>query len=649
MVSKLNQRQLIEFYEVVDRKPGLSPEDIRSRIAEFEQICQEGAIAEDDPLFLKMKMVVARSLAMDGCFSDSYQTLMGILSVATKLSNQEVQRRTRNNIALVKQAMGEVFDAIELWEELLLEELNVADRVLYSNNLGVAYAKALKPKKAIETYFSALELLQRNNQTDGESDLYNNLANMHRSSQQFEKALLYYEKALSLYEAQDNFERLAMIYNNYCSCYLDMQQPDKADEYGKLALEYYNKYMPVHTRSAVLNNIAAIRSVKGDYPAAEELYRQSLSIAEEFHDQEMQANVLNNLAVLALYQEDFDEAISNAQKAQSIAHQIHHEEIEKISYQNIKDAWQGKRDFAQAYLAQSMEMELERRINQNNTPLDIAQAEADFLQKRLEAQLDIYREQNLALERSNQIIGSKTLELETRNNLLEATNSLMNRIISIIAHDVRGPVATIRQTAELMRKGLLKEHIDDLLKHLHESSEETERLIDELLELARKYKAGLDEEADEFDLFEALRHVIKLAEMVAKSKDIKISLTSSLDSLRIKIARNRLQLIVRNLLSNAVKFSQPCSQISLIAKLEDQFLSICVQDQGMGMNNEQIEKILAGASFSRPGTQNEKGFGMGLVFVLEAVMHTGGRLEIESQPGAGSCFKVIYNLAILQP
>lgn len=640
---------MIEFYEVVDRKPGLSPEDIRSRIAEFEQICQEGAIAEDDPLFLKMKMVVARSLAMDGCFSDSYQTLMGILSVATKLSNQEVQRRTRNNIALVKQAMGEVFDAIELWEELLLEELNVADRVLYSNNLGVAYAKALKPKKAIETYFSALELLQRNNQTDGESDLYNNLANMHRSSQQFEKALLYYEKALSLYEAQDNFERLAMIYNNYCSCYLDMQQPDKADEYGKLALEYYNKYMPVHTRSAVLNNIAAIRSVKGDYPAAEELYRQSLSIAEEFHDQEMQANVLNNLAVLALYQEDFDEAISNAQKAQSIAHQIHHEEIEKISYQNIKDAWQGKRDFAQAYLAQSMEMELERRINQNNTPLDIAQAEADFLQKRLEAQLDIYREQNLALERSNQIIGSKTLELETRNNLLEATNSLMNRIISIIAHDVRGPVATIRQTAELMRKGLLKEHIDDLLKHLHESSEETERLIDELLELARKYKAGLDEEADEFDLFEALRHVIKLAEMVAKSKDIKISLTSSLDSLRIKIARNRLQLIVRNLLSNAVKFSQPCSQISLIAKLEDQFLSICVQDQGMGMNNEQIEKILAGASFSRPGTQNEKGFGMGLVFVLEAVMHTGGRLEIESQPGAGSCFKVIYNLAILQP
>lgn len=642
MVSKLNQRQLIEFYEVVDRKPGLSPDDIRSRIAEFEQICQEGAIAEDDPLFLKMKMVVARSLAMDGCFSDSYQTLMGILSVATKLSNQEVQRRTRNNIALVKQAMGEVFDAIELWEELLLEELNVADRVLYSNNLGVAYAKALKPKKAIETYFSALVLLQRNNQTEGEADLYNNLANMHRSSQQF-------EKALSLYEAQDNFERLAMIYNNYCSCYLDMQQPDKADEYGKLALEYYNKYMPVHTRSAVLNNIAAIRSVKGDYPAAEELYRQSLSIAEEFHDQEMQANVLNNLAVLALYQEDFDEAISNAQKAQSIAHQIHHEEIEKISYQNIKDAWQGKRDFAQAYLAQSMEMELERRINQNNTPLDIAQAEADFLQKRLEAQLDIYREQNLALERSNQIIGSKTLVLETRNNLLEATNSLMNRIISIIAHDVRGPVATIRQTAELMRKGLLKEHIDDLLKHLHESSEETERLIDELLELARKYKAGLDEEADEFDLFEALRHVIKLAEMVAKSKDIKISLTSSLDSLRIKIARNRLQLIVRNLLSNAVKFSQPGSQISLIAKLEDQFLSICVQDQGMGMNNEQIEKILAGASFSRPGTQNEKGFGMGLVFVLEAVMHTGGRLEIESQPGAGSCFKVIYNLAILQP
>lgn len=74
-----------------------------------------------------------------------------------------------------------------------------------------------------------------------------------------------------------------------------------------------------------------------------------------------------------------------------------------------------------------------------------------------------------------------------------------------------------------------------------------------------------------------------------------------------------------------------------------------VSDGGVGMRPSQIEKIMAGASFSEPGTNQEKGFGMGLVFVLEAVIHTKAKLEIESKQGQGSTFRVIYRVSDLQP
>jgi sensor histidine kinase regulating citrate/malate metabolism len=82
---------------------------------------------------------------------------------------------------------------------------------------------------------------------------------------------------------------------------------------------------------------------------------------------------------------------------------------------------------------------------------------------------------------------------------------------------------------------------------------------------------------------------------------------------------------------------------------KDEKLDISICDEGMGMNENQIEKILAGKAFSMKGTMSERGFGMGLVFVLEAVMHTRGSLSITSYPNKGSCFKISYHMADINP
>jgi signal transduction histidine kinase len=649
MALKLTEAQLLSLQEVVDKKQDLTLDETSRRYEMFERLVAENAITEDEALYIKMRSVGAYLKTIDGDAGGALEILDSILQLARQKDNRLWELRTLNNIAYVKSNNGESFEAIDIWEELLTHDLDASDRVMYCTNLGAAYSRIMKPKQAIDVYFRALDIIQDSDEPIAKGDLYNNLANLHRKSGNFEKAIQHYNIAHSLYHKADLKDRLAMIYNNFSACYNEMQELDKADEYGKLALEYYQKYMPEKQLCIVLNNIAATATMRGQNNIAAEHYQRSCELAKKYADPSLIANVLNNLSLLAWEEQDFDAAIDYAQKGQKSAHTAQDVEAERISYTRLKDAWQSKHDFARAYLAQSMEMELERKISSGNAPLKIAQAEAEFLQKRLTRQLNRYREQNEALNRSNQVIGVKTTQLETQNNLLVATNSLLNRIISIIAHDVRGPIAAICQTAGLLQNGNIRENREELMQHLYESSSETQKLIDELLELTRRYKAGLDEEPEEFDLIESLRDGKKLADSVAQTKGIKISLSTNVESLPIRIAKNRLQLIVRNLISNAIKYSHPDSRIQIKVMQKDEKLDISICDEGMGMNEDQIDKILAGKAFSMKGTMSERGFGMGLVFVLEAVMHTRGSLSITSYPNKGSCFKISYHMADINP
>jgi len=643
MSQHISEEQLIRLQEVVDHKPGLNPDEMSVRHQEFEDLVKQGAINEDDPIYLKMKMVGAHLKAIKGDFPASLTALEEVLILARKHKERDWELRCLNNIALVRQNLGFLFESIHIWEDLLKEDLSLRDRVLYANNLGVAYNQAMKPKQAINTYFHALELLESTGETEGAADLYNNLANLSRNTGVLDKAQDYYLKALELYEKEGNNERLAMVYNNLCALFNETHDLPESEKYATLAKDFYERFLPENKHSPLLNNVAALRTLQQRFPEAEQLYQDSLRIAEKYNDRSMQTKILSNLALIAMELDNPDASIDYANRAQVIAHELEDTTSEKKAYSLLKDAWQSKLDFTQAYLAQSIEMVLERRLNRDNTPLDIAQAEARYLQHRLEAQLEKYKEQNLALEESNAIIHENTQELETRNNLLVATNKLLNRIISIIAHDVRGPVATITQTTEMLTKGMLQEHQDKVLRQLNDSSHQTETLINELLDIAQKYKSGDDELPESFEVNQALRNSVRLAEAIALTKDIKVSFTTNCDPLQINMDRSRLRLIIRNLLSNAIKFSHPGSTITLALDChDDESLKISVIDSGLGMSPDKVSRILEGTAFTEPGTHQEKGFGMGLVFVLEALMHTKGKLSIISEPGHGSTFTISY-------
>ena len=104
--------------------------------------------------------------------------------------------------------------------------------------------------------------------------------------------------------------------------------------------------------------------------------------------------------------------------------------------------------------------------------------------------------------------------------------------------------------------------------------------------------------------------------------------------------RIMMETIFRNLISNAIKFSNPGGTVTISVKKEDEVIRIIVADQGIGMNPEQVHKIQFNGGFTRRGTANEKGAGMGLILVREFTHVHQGKLTIRSEPGQGSTFEV---------
>jgi signal transduction histidine kinase len=130
----------------------------------------------------------------------------------------------------------------------------------------------------------------------------------------------------------------------------------------------------------------------------------------------------------------------------------------------------------------------------------------------------------------------------------------------------------------------------------------------------------------------------------ARNKNISLKVKTSSESEQIPFARNKLLQITGNLISNAIKFTPKggCVEVDLGLEVNDYIciLQIQVKDNGVGIDEKGIEKILKGNSASSSGTTGEAGFGFGLALVKHLIETLKGTINIHSKPGEGSVFEV---------
>lgn len=239
------------------------------------------------------------------------------------------------------------------------------------------------------------------------------------------------------------------------------------------------------------------------------------------------------------------------------------------------------------------------------------------------------------------LVAAKKLILE-RTEELRKTIVGRDKLYSVIAHDLRSPLASIKMVLNMMVLGLSEDVIGkemyQMLQMVNHSTEDVFSLLDNLLKWTKSQIGKLNVVYQDFRIDEVVEGVLDIFSLVSKSKNIQL-VNDSIDTVTVHADVDMVKTILRNLLSNALKFSYEGSQIIIGFQVETDKVIVSVKDSGKGMSAEDKEKLLKTEThFSRYGTNNEEGSGLGLLLCQDFAIKNGGDLWFESEEGKGSTF-----------
>lgn len=229
-------------------------------------------------------------------------------------------------------------------------------------------------------------------------------------------------------------------------------------------------------------------------------------------------------------------------------------------------------------------------------------------------------------------------KLKKQATELQQLNDLKDKFFSIISHDLKGPVFGVKELIHLTQTGLVsEEEFIAMLPEVSKNMEHVAILLENLLAWTSSQLRGEYLQLQKIDLQKLITSQKNLLDRIAKEKLIEIELFG-FENTWVKADKNMLELIFRNLISNAIKFSKPQGLVKVSCQSEGDKHKICVQDFGLGISEENLQKLRGGISFTTRGQSNESGTGLGMLLVKEYLEKNGGTLKVDSKEGEGSVF-----------
>jgi len=241
---------------------------------------------------------------------------------------------------------------------------------------------------------------------------------------------------------------------------------------------------------------------------------------------------------------------------------------------------------------------------------------------------------NSSLALTNKAIEQQKEEIEVQAESLQQLNLLKSKLFSVISHDLRGPLSNLLGLLELYNSKVMSQsEFVSVSEKLKTNLTVTQRTLENLLQWSLSQMEGIKTEFKPIEIHLLLGDVTNLLKETAVEKNIFIETTST-EQLHVSIDADQIQLVLRNLIHNAIKFSKPNSKILLSATPEGNHCKVSVIDFGVGMTEEEISLVTKdGFHFSKSGTKQEKGTGLGLVLCKEFIQRHGGSLLIKSSAG----------------
>ena len=239
-----------------------------------------------------------------------------------------------------------------------------------------------------------------------------------------------------------------------------------------------------------------------------------------------------------------------------------------------------------------------------------------------------------------QLVAAKRI-IVRQNDELRRTINNRDKMYSVIAHDLRSPMASIRMVLNLavnvVSPDTVGPEIFELLDKANRESEETHDLLDNLLKWTKSQTGRLNVVYQDFDLEEVVPGVVDIFTMIAEMKKITLKYIPSEEKITVHADNDMVKTVIRNFLSNAIKFTPEGKGIEVFFKREGDFARISVRDHGVGIAADRVDTIFHKGETTY-GTGGEEGSGLGLQLCQDFARKNGGDAYVESVEGEGSTF-----------
>jgi two-component system, sensor histidine kinase and response regulator len=231
--------------------------------------------------------------------------------------------------------------------------------------------------------------------------------------------------------------------------------------------------------------------------------------------------------------------------------------------------------------------------------------------------------------------------LSSTNIELQQANANKDKLLSIIAHDLRNPFSVLITFSKLLLDSLDDFSRDDVLNYLntfYQTSKQGYNLLDNLLNWSRSQTGNMEINTEVINLRDLIEENVTLLNSQACAKNIEL-INDVPENLKAIADFNMILTVARNLISNALKFTHESGIVKITGKNTKNHIEIAVEDNGVGMSETDLDKIFRiDIKHSTPGTADERGSGLGLILCKEFIEKNFGVLKATSELGKGSKF-----------
>lgn len=514
---------------------------------------------------------------------------------------------------------------------------------LVENNIGELYRERLEDfDKAKQHYYKAITANKKAESRAGLSQNYHNLANAHLPSS-VDSALHYAQKTLELRKELGDLGGLTSALHLMGSVYHRMENLEEAEKYYLESLEQSKNYgltQGIYFNSTGLTKIYISR---GNFDKALQYLKEAQAISDQMGDLELS---IETCELFYLYYKDqglFKQALTQLEGCDELSDSLQNilsdGALTEARALYESDLTEQENEFLkQKGLIAQNEMKSQRIFLFVVIGITILLV---LLSVRL---LRILRQRNAALREVNDskaaIQKQYQKEKEQQEELRQA-NDLKNKILSVLGHDLRSPLASISGIlSSVTASAVSQDELHNFFTLLKKETDLSLKTLQEILTWARMQMDELNLKYQEIIPHQIMSDVLSLYETSIRSKNIKVKYNSE-SGVKIWADLNQLRSIMGNLLSNAIKFSPQDSEVEINFSENEKNTIIEIRDHGHGISDEVLKNLNSRKTLiSNQGTKGESGVGVGLRIVQDFVDAHQGTMQFAQAEGGGTSVQV---------